>query len=260
MFWDMIVLGVYLTLNIVVGWTVLGAERKGVKPPTWVKPFIYLSIPWAISIHTVTAFLYAGLPGRGFWLTAIMAPRFLASAFASGPALLILVCFVIRRYTRFDPGKEAIQTLSKIVTYGMIISIFFVLMELFTTFYSQVPEHQYHFQYLFVGLHGHTTLVPWWWTFMILAVIAMVLLVIPKTRNNETTLAIACVAVFVSLWIEKGLGLVVTGFIPNPFDTVFEYSPTGPEIMITLAVWAMGFLILAGLYKIAVSIKEETAS
>jgi molybdopterin-containing oxidoreductase family membrane subunit len=260
MFWDMIVLGVYLTLNIVVGWTVLGAERKGVKPPTWVKPFIYLSIPWAISIHTVTAFLYAGLPGRGFWLTAIMAPRFLASAFASGPALLILVCFVIRRYTRFDPGKEAIQTLSKIVTYGMIISIFFVLMELFTTFYSQVPEHQYHFQYLFVGLHGHTTLVPWWWTFMILAVIAMVLLVIPKTRNNETTLAIACVAVFVSLWIEKGLGLVVTGFIPNPFDTVFEYSPTGPEIMITLAVWAMGFLILTGLYKIAVSIKEETAS
>jgi Ni/Fe-hydrogenase subunit HybB-like protein len=260
LFWDMVVLSCYLLLNIVIGWSVLGAERKGVKPPAWVKPFIYISIPWAVSIHTVTAFIYAGLPGRDFWLTAIMAPRFLSSAFASGPALLILLCLIIRKLTRFDPGKEAIGALSKIVTYALIISIFFVLVELFTTFYAQIPEHMNHFQYLFVGLHGHTTLVPWWWAFVILAIGATVLLINPNTRNNETVLAVACVAVFVSLWIEKGLGLVITGFIPDPFDKVFEYSPTGPEVMITLAVWAMGFLILTGLYKIAVSIKEETGA
>jgi Ni/Fe-hydrogenase subunit HybB-like protein len=257
LFWDMIVLNGYLLLNIVIGWTVLGAEKKGLAPPSWVKPFIYISIPWAISIHTVTAFIYAGLPGRGFWLTAIMAPRFLSSAFASGPALLILFCFIIRRLTKFDPGKEAIQTLAKIVTYAMIISIFFVLMELFTAFYSQIPEHTHHFLYLFVGLEGHTTLVPWWWAFMIMAVVSIYLLINPKTRNNEVWLAVACALVFISLWIEKGLGLVITGFIPNPLDKVFEYSPTWPEVFITLGVWAMGFLILTVLYKIAISIKEQ---
>jgi Ni/Fe-hydrogenase subunit HybB-like protein len=257
LFWDMIVLNGYLFLNIVIGWTVLGAEKKGLAPPSWVKPFIYISIPWAISIHTVTAFIYAGLPGRGFWLTAIMAPRFLSSAFASGPALLILFCFIIRRLTKFDPGKEAIQTLAKIVTYAMIISIFFVLMELFTAFYSQIPEHTHHFLYLFVGLEGHTTLVPWWWAFMIMAVVSIYLLINPKTRNNEVWLAVACALVFISLWIEKGLGLVITGFIPNPLDKVFEYSPTWPEVFITLGVWAMGFLILTVLYKIAISIKEQ---
>lgn len=260
LFWDMVVLNGYLVLNIVIGWTVLAAERADVPPPKWVKPFIYLSIPLAVSIHTVTAFIYAGLPGRGFWLTAIMAPRFLASAFASGPALLILLGLIVRKFSKFDPGKEAFQTLAKIVTYAMLISIFFVLMELFTAFYSQIPEHMSHFQYLFVGLHGHTKLVPWMWSFVILAVGATFLLINPSTRKNEKTLALACVAVFISLWIEKGLGLVVTGFIPSPLEEITEYTPTAPEVLITLGIWAIGFSILTVLYKIAVSIKEEAGS
>jgi molybdopterin-containing oxidoreductase family membrane subunit len=257
LFWDMIVLNGYLLLNIVIGWTVLSSERKSIPPPKWIKPVIYLSIPWAISIHTVTAFIYAGLPGRSFWLTAIMAPRFLGSAFASGPALLILLCFILRKFTRFDTGKEPIQALAKIVTYSLIASIFFVLMEIFTVFYSQVPEHMQHFKYLFVGLHGHYALVPWMWAAVILAVVALLFLVNPKTRQNETLLAVACAAVFTSLWIEKGLGLVVTGFIPSPLEKITEYFPTGPEVAITLGVWAMGFLVLTVLYKIAIAVKVE---
>ncbi|MFA4915335.1 MAG: NrfD/PsrC family molybdoenzyme membrane anchor subunit [Syntrophales bacterium] len=260
LFWDMIVLNGYLVLNIVIGWTVLSSERKSVPPPAWVKPLIYLSIPWAVSIHTVTAFIYAGLPGRGFWLTAIMAPRFLASAFATGPALLIMLCFIIRRFTKFDPGKEAIQNLAKVIAYAMAVSVFFVLLEIFTVFYSGLPEHMHHFKYLFVGLEGHGKLVPWMWTSVILAFLSLILLINPHTRKREGILAVACVAVFVSLWIEKGLGLVITGFIPSPLGRVFEYTPTGPEVMITLGIWAMGFLILTVLYKIAVAIKEEISA
>ena len=258
LFWDMIVLNGYLILNIVIGWKVLDAEKKFIPAPRWIKPLIYLSIPWAISIHTVTAFIYAGLPGRSFWLTAIMAPRFLASAFASGPALLILICFILRRFTRFDAGKEPVQTLAKIVTYAMVISVFFVLMEVFTVFYSQIPEHEKHFEYLFFGLHGKGALVPWMWASVILAGISLLLLLNPATRKNDTFLALACVAVFFSLWIDKGLGLVITGFIPSPLEAVTQYFPTGPEVMITLGVWAMGFLILTVLYKVALSVKEET--
>ncbi len=124
LFWDMIVLNVYLLLNIVIGWKVLEAERNNVAPAGWLKPLIYISIPWAVSIHTVTAFLYCGLPGRGFWLTAILAPRFLSSAFAAGPALLILLCMIVRKFTKFDPGKEQIQSLSKIVAYAICINVF----------------------------------------------------------------------------------------------------------------------------------------
>jgi molybdopterin-containing oxidoreductase family membrane subunit len=258
LFWDMVVLNGYLFLNIVIGWVVLSAERKQVEPPKWVKPLIYLSIPWAVSIHTVTAFLYAGLPGRHFWLTAIMAARFLSSAFAAGPALLILLCLIVRKVSKFDPGKEAIQKVANIVLYAMIISIFFVLLELFTAFYSQVPAHGLHgFVYDFVGLHGHSNLVPWSWAFAIMAVAATLMLLCPPLRRNEKTLGIACLLVFFSLWIEKGITLVITGFIPNPFDTITEYVPTLPELAITVGVWATGFLILTILYKIAISVKEE---
>ncbi len=257
LFWDMIVLNGYLFLNIFIGWNILSAERKNSPPPRWLKPFIYLSIPWAISIHTVTAFLYAGLPGRHFWLTAIMAARFLASAFAAGPAMLILFCLIVRRTTKFDPGKEQIRTLAGIVTYAMILNVFFFLLETFTAFYSQIPGHMHTIQYLFGGLHGHTGLVPWMWTATFFAAVALVLLIVPAARRAEDVLAVACVCVFIACYIDKGVGLVIGGFIPNPFEHVTEYVATVPEVLITLGVWATGFFIMSLLYKVAITVKEE---
>jgi Ni/Fe-hydrogenase subunit HybB-like protein len=257
MFFDMCVLAGYLMLNVLVGWTALGAERKEVPPPKWVKPLVYLSIAWAPSIHTVTAFLYAGLPGRHFWLSAIMAARFLSSAFAAGPALLIILALILRKNTKFDPGTEAIQALGKIVTYFMIVSVFFLGLEFFTAFYSGIPGHMEPFIYLYSGYEGHAALVPIMWLSSILAVVALFLLVFPQFRKKEGLLIIACIATFISLWIDKGFGLIVGGFVPNPFEKITEYWPTVPETLITLAVWAIGFLVLTILYKIAVSIKEE---
>jgi molybdopterin-containing oxidoreductase family membrane subunit len=257
LFWDMIVLNVYLLLNIIVGWNVLEAERNNVHYRAWLKPLIYLSIPWAISIHTVTAYLYAGLPGRGFWMTAVMAPRFLSSAFAAGPALLILLCLLIRRTTNFDPGRTQIQSLAKTVAYAICVNVFLFLCEIFTVFYSQIPEHMDHFKYLYMGLHGHGTYVPWMWSSLVLMVIGIILLVNPVTRKNEGTLAVACVVIFAGTWIDKGLGMISGGFVPNPLHEVSEYIPTIPELIISAAVWAVGFFVLAALYKIAVSVKEE---
>jgi Ni/Fe-hydrogenase subunit HybB-like protein len=260
LFYDMIVLNVYMLLNLVIGWNVLSAEKKGMSYPKWVKVLIYISIPWAFSIHTVTAFLYAGLPGRHYWLTAIMAARFLSSAFCSGPAILILLCFIVRRVTRFDPGKEQMRTLSSIVAYAMILNVFFFLLELFTAFYSQIPEHMEPIVYLFFGLQGHAKLVPWMWTAACFAVLALLLLIVPASRRNENTLILACLSVVIATWIDKGLGLVVGGFIPDPFDKVFEYWPTLPEVVITIGIWATGIFVITVLYKITVSVKEEVAA
>ncbi len=255
--WDVVVLSGYLVLNLFIGWTVLGCEKRGVAPPIWAKVLIYISIPWAFSIHTVTAYLYAGLPGRGFWMTAIMAPRFLGSAFASGPALVILLCYLLRRVANFDAGREAIQSLAKIVTYAMVASVFFIICELFTVYYSQVPEHKNHFNYIFTGLHGHSSFVPVMWTSAILALIATTLLIIPSTRKSDSVLPIVCVMVFASLWIDKGLILIVVGFIPSPLEKIMEYAPTLPEAAISIGIWAIGALILTLLYKVAVAVRKQ---
>ena len=257
LFWDVVVLSAYLLLNLVIAWHVLNAQRNGEAPKAWVKPLILISIPVAISIHTVTAFIYSGLAGRPFWLEALMAPRFLASAFASGPALLIIACLIIKRFARFDCGKEALQKLAQIVVYATIATVFFFVVEIFTVFYSQVPEDMIHFQYLLFGVDGKTAIAPWMWTTIIFWLAAIALLLIPRTRKREKTLVIAAVLVFVAMWIDKGLGLLMPGFIPSPLGGLTEYFPTVPEAFITLGVWGIGFLVLTIFYKITISVKKE---
>jgi molybdopterin-containing oxidoreductase family membrane subunit len=223
-----------------------------------VKPFIYLSIPFAIGIHTVTAYLYCGLPGRHFWLTAVLAPRFLASAFAAGPSFIIILCMIIRKHTKFDAGKEAIQGIARIVTYALLANMFFFLCEVFVAMYSGIPGHIDHLKYLFFGIDGHAALAGWMWTAMILSVIAIIMFLIPSIRKNEKTLLFACIVDIAGIWIDKGLGMISGGFVPNPMHQVTEYLPTFPEIMITIGIYALGFLVLTILYKMAVSVREET--
>ena len=257
LFWDTVVLSGYLILNVIISHVILGAERKSIAPPKWIKPIIIISIPWAISIHTVTAFLYAGLAARPFWMTAVLAPRFLASAFSSGPALLLVMCLILKKITKFDPGKESIQKLSIIITYAMAANIFFILMEFFTAFYSDIPDHISHFQFLFFGLDGNYTLVPWMWISAVLGISSLILLLIPKYRKNETMLFYICIAIFISIWIDKGLGMVVTGFIPTPLGEIANYWPTIPEVLISLGIWAIGFFLITVFYKIALSVRKE---
>lgn len=262
LFWDMIVLNGYLFLNVVCGWVILNSEDKGVKYPKWVKPLIYLSIPWAISIHTVTAFLYCGLPGRHFWLTAILAPRFLASAFAAGPALLMICALVMERFAKFEVGEEAKSKLVTIIGYAAIINFFFLACEFFVGYYSNIPGHMHTLDYLFFGLehdgHVYNNLVPFMQTSVVMGVLGIAMIFMARSKKSNALLALSCALIFISLWIDKGLGLVLGGFVPNPLEQVTEYNPTITEIGITGAVWAAGFLILTILYKIVLSVKAAS--
>ena len=262
LFWDMCVLWGYLLLNVLCGWVILTAERKQVHPPKWIYFFVYLSIPFAISIHTVTAMLYCGLPGRHFWLSAIIAPRFLASAFAAGPALIVVMALILKRVANFDAGKEAINKMVTIIIYAAIANMFFVCLEFFVGFYSQIPGHKHTLQYLFFGLehHGHVynNLVPFMWAFVVLFFVGVALLSHPYTRKgNDLWLGIGAASIFLAFWLDKGIGFVLGGFVPTPTHEIVEYYPTINELFITVGVWATGFFILTILYKIAIDVEHE---
>jgi len=255
LFWDMIVLNGYLALNLLGGWVCLQADRQNLPHPKWVKPFIYISIIWAFSIHTVTAFLYQGLPGRHYWLTAILAARFLASAFCSGPAILLLVMMVTEKFTTFKMPKNALKTLVKIIAYAMCVNMFFFGLEIFTSFYSNMPGHIHPIAYLFA--HASTGLVTLMWTFIAFAAIAITLLVTPKFRNNLKLLPYTLAILIIATWIDKGLGLLIGGFNPTPFETITPYWPTGKELMVSMMVYAIGALVITVLFKIATGVKQE---
>ena len=262
LFWDMCVLWGYLILNVLCGWVILTAERKQQHPPKWIYFFVYLSIPFAFSIHTVTAMLYCGLPGRHFWLSAIVAPRFLASAFAAGPALIVVMALILKRVANFDAGKQAIDKMVTIIIYAAIANMFFVGLEFFVGFYSNIPGHKHTLQYLFFGLehHGHVynNLVPFMWGFVVLFFAGIALLAYPKTRkDNDLWLGIGAASIFIAFWLDKGIGFVLGGFVPTPTHEIVEYYPTANELLITLGVWAAGFFILTILYKIAIGVEHE---
>ena len=72
-------------------------------------------------------------------------------------------------------------------------------------------------------------------------------------------LAVACGSIFISLWIDKGICLIIGGFVPTPLEHIMEYSVGGYEILVTLGIYAIGALVLTLLYKTAISIKQEAA-
>lgn len=257
LFWDMVVLNGYLFLNIIVGWTSLQYFKNDMTPPKWVKILAIVSVIWAFSIHTVTAFLYAGLPGRHYFLTAIMAARFLASAFCSGPAILLLLVLFLRRLTGFDPGQKAINRLAVIITYAMCVNIFFFLLEVFTSFYSNMPGHMAPLIYLFKGIDGHTMMVPFMWTAVVLGLGCLLFLIPTDVRQKTPALVTGLIMLVIASWIDKGLGLLIGGFTPNPFEEVTVYSPTVPEIMISLMVFSLGGIVLTVLWKIAIEVRVE---
>ena len=258
LFWDTVALSGYLLLNLVIGWQTLEAERTASAPRRWVRGLVIVSIPWAVSIHTVTAFLYAGLPARPFWFTAVLAPRFLASAFASGPALLILLSFLVRRVSRFDPGDEAIRKLAQIVTYALVINLFLFGVEIFTVLYSGVEHHTAHLQYLFLGLDGQGAgIAPFMWLSMAMAVGATLLLLKPSIRNNLRILPLICGMVFIAIWLDKGAGMITGGFVPTPLGKVTPYFPSLTEILIGVGLYAFGALVLTLLYKVVLTVRDS---
>jgi Ni/Fe-hydrogenase subunit HybB-like protein len=260
--WDVLVLTGYLFINMFIPGYMLYSRYHHTEPSKKVLlPFTYLSIPWAVSIHTVTAFIYCGMVSRPIWNTALMAPRFLATAFAAGPALIIIIVQIVRRYTPYgSPGDEfeipdeTLYRIANIILVAMLISLFFTASEIFTVFYS-ASAHQAPLQYLYFGLEGHAILRPYIWLALMAMSIATILLMIPRTRKNLVTLNIACMLLFAGIWTEKGMGLILPAFIPSPLGEVFEYWPSNPEVVISISIWALGALIFTMLAKIAIQIE-----
>ena len=252
--WDVVVLNTYLFLNLTIAVYVLYRMYHRQEPNKAVfNPLILFSIPAAVSIHTVTAFLYNGLAARPFWNASILAPRFLASAFCSGPAFMIVLFQVLRKYTKTNIRNEAIFKVAELIAYSMFINLFLLGAELFKEYYSNTI-HLAPMQYLFQGLKGHSDLVPYIWTAMFFNVTAFILFLIPQTRENFMTLNIGCGLIFIGVYIEKGMGLVIPGLVPDVLGGIYEYSPTGIEILLTIGIWATGLFVYTMLLRVAIPI------
>lgn len=250
--WDVLALNGYLLLNwFVVTYLLYCAYTERHYLKGLVYPLVFLSIPMAVSIHTVTAYLYNGLGARPFWNSAILAPRFLASAFCSGPAILLILLQILRKTTRLEIKDEAIFKIAELMAYVMGFNLFLTAAEAFKEFYTNTEEIVF-IKYLYLGLKGHDTLIPFAWASVLCGLAAFVLFLVPKTRKNWITLNIGCVLIYASVYIEKGMGLIIPGLTPDTLGEIYEYTPSFTELFVAAGIFSVGFLVFTLMLKVAV--------
>ncbi|MHC5211097.1 MAG: sulfate reduction electron transfer complex DsrMKJOP subunit DsrP [Planctomycetota bacterium] len=252
--WDVLVLNLYLLINLgVVSYLLVSLFLRREPNPFLFMPLVLVSIPVAVGIHSVTAFVYNGLPGRPYWNAAILAPRFLASAFCSGPAIMLILLQILRKTSRLDIKEEAIWKIAELMAYAMFLNLFFTLAEVFKEWYSDT-KHLEHMRYLFFGLEGHSALVGWAWTSIIASFSAFLLFLIPATRRNVITLNLGCLLIYIGVYIEKGVGLVVPGFTPSTLGEIYEYYPSMTEFTVGLGIFGVGALMFTLMSRLAIAI------
>lgn len=255
--WDILVLNGYLFLNLAVPGYILYCHYYNRKPDERkYRPFVFLSIFWAFAIHMVTAFLYQGLPARPFWNNPLMGPRFLASAFAAGPSLITIILVIIHTNTSFKVDDAVFNKLRRIIAVSAIINLLMLFSEIFKEFYLPT-HHSLPAIYLYFGLDGYNSLVPWIWTAISMNVAGTLLMAFNPGRNNPVVLFTASTLLFTGIWFEKGMGLIVPGLVPSPLGEVVNYAPSWVEVSVTLGILAFGAFIVTMLIKPALIIEQR---
>ncbi len=255
--WDVIVLNGYLALNVLVPAYILFCHYHNREPSEKkYRPFVFLSIFWAVSIHMVTAFLYEGLPARPFWNNPLLGPRFLASAFAAGPALITVVLVIIHINKLYHIEYQTFNKLRIIIVVSAVINLVMLFSEIFKEFYTPT-HHSLSAVYLFFGLEGHSSLVPWIWTSISLNLLSTLVLAFNPFKEKIYVLMTACIVLFAAIWIEKGMGLIVPGLVPSPLGEIVNYSPSWVEVCVTLGIFALGTFVVTMLIKPALVIEAR---
>jgi molybdopterin-containing oxidoreductase family membrane subunit len=253
--WDVIALNGYLLLCLVISFHILYSHFRGRKAgKRSYLPVMYLLVLWAVGVHVVTAFLLAGLPARPFWNNALLGPRFLASAFAAGSAFMILLLWFIESETEYRVQRPVYDKLAMVATVAAQVNLLMFGSEVFKEFYFPT-HHSASAEYLFFGLEGSRALVPWIWPAVLSNLGATIALSVHSLRHDRRWLMPACLVLFVAIWTEKGLGLVIPGFVPSPLGEIVEYSPSWVEMGVTLGIWALGLFVLTVLVRVAVPIE-----
>lgn len=250
--WDVVVLSMYLMLNLVIATHILfrAYQNKHYNHRIAV-PLILISIPAAVGIHTVTAFLFAGLPARSYWNAAILAPRFLTSAFCSGPAIILVLLQILRRTTGLKVTNEALFKIGELMAYAMFVNLFLFGAEIFRDYYSST-HHIIQYQYLFGGGHyGDSPIAPYAWFALICSTAAFLLFLIPKTRKNLITLNLGAVLIYAGVYVEKGVALVIPGFTPSTTGEIYHYAPSWTEIKVSMGVFGVGAMLFTVLVNVS---------
>lgn len=234
---DATILNLYLILCIIDAW-VLMTERGGERLELIMT---LISLPAAIGLHSITAWILGLQKARELWHTALMAPIFLSSAMVSGIALLILICLAINKFTEIKFEKKMFNNMSKLLATILVVDLFFLFSEVLTGTWpsSTTPGHLERLMLILTGKYSPLFLSE----VFLFGVLPFFLLAIPKTRTSTPIQILACSFILTGVFIKRFM-FIVMGFAVSPIGPIASsYIPTLVEFLVGTGVWAIGALI-----------------
>ena len=234
--WDMIAVCTFIVLSI-VQLVMIARDARSVK--VWA----VLAGLAALALQIVEGLLFSTQTAHGWWATPIMPVDFLAVAFVSGFALILLIACVK------GASSKALAWLGCICASAIAVHLVLALIDLCLMFFEGTPESAGILAA--VGSNILLYLVE-----LILPFIAMIMLFLPKNRGQKKPAIIASILVIVGIFAHRlmllfpaynapslYLQLSGTDFTTGPYpistgrdldwDLTFAnttpYFPAGPE-------------------------------
>lgn len=173
---------------------------------------------------------------------------FVASAIASGPALTILVCKMVQGVSRKQlVGREAISLLAKVTGYLLTFYLIFKFLDTWWWATQTAPKMGMTFTEFFQGPYGMWLLVA---ELGVCGVLPAIILLIPKAREDDVLLIVACVLNCTGIVINRFVFTIQNLALPVlPFEELQIYVPTWTEWAPTVGVLAYGALLLSLSYR-----------
>jgi len=252
--WDVIVIVAFLAIAGVDLWLL---TRPRVRESA-VTVMAIVSLPVAILLASVDAWIFGLLVARPFWNSPLLAPMFISSALVSGMGLLLVVTVVLRKLNVLKVEQGVVESVGKLMVWFIAIDLFLLFAEVLTAIASNVPDHRDQTMLLLSG-----KLAPFFWPEVILGgLVPFVILALPQTRRKNGLLGLAG-ALAVGGILLKRLNIMMAsmslplielapgqsfGRYVEPGERFWlrlgEYTPTWVEWSIAAGIVAFGALLV----------------
>ncbi|MGA7833628.1 MAG: NrfD/PsrC family molybdoenzyme membrane anchor subunit, partial [Acidimicrobiales bacterium] len=261
--WDVMIVTAYLAFSVID----LAILQRHTNDPKKLKKtarvLAYIGLPLAVSLHTVTAWIFGLQISRAWWNTSLMAPLFVVSAVVSGVALVTLLALAAKRWGKFSLPTDTREWLRKFIVTALLIDLFMVACDYVTIYWGNVPASRGE---LNLVLPGGSWSWVFWGEWIVGGLIPVLFLAVPRFRQMKGSLGIATGLILVGVFCFR-IELVIVGFV-NPliqlapgtalgtytpstpsFELVGRYCPTWVEVSIVLGLISLCLAIVTVGYR-----------
>lgn len=215
-----------------------------------VRILLFLTIPCALAIHTVTSWLFA-VTHRAGWNSTIFGPYFVAGAFVAGASAVIIAMYVYRRNYKLEKYLTDVHFNNMAILLHLVLLVYFYfnINEYMVPGYKMERAEAHHMHDLFDG-----NFAPMFWSVQILGMILPIILLFFRQMRKPLPVMWISVAVFIGAWFKRYIIVIPTQehpFLPIqhvPHDFII-YTPTWTEVGVMMFSFFLTLTIITLLSK-----------